>query len=122
MSWRRGQSYSQDLRDRVFAAIDSGLSVSETARSFSVSGEYVRLALRRRRLTGETGVNPNRGHPARKLEASHEAALSAYVRDHPSLTLAQTRAWLLSEHGLSLSMGSLWIAMRRLGLSFKKSS
>lgn len=42
------------------------------------------------------------------------------MRQHPGLTLAQTRAWLLGEHGVSLSLRAMWQAMRRLKLSFKK--
>ena len=32
MSWRSGQSYSADLRERVLTAVDQGLSVGEVAR------------------------------------------------------------------------------------------
>jgi hypothetical protein len=32
MGWRSGQSYSQDLRDRVIAAVDGGIAVRQAAR------------------------------------------------------------------------------------------
>ncbi len=35
MSWHRGQSYSQDLRDRVMAAVDGGMGVYDAAPPFS---------------------------------------------------------------------------------------
>ena len=121
MGWRSGQSYSQDLRDRVIGAVDGGMAVRQAASTFGVSIAYIYKALIRRRLTGDSGANPNRGHRARKLSADQETALAAHIRSRPGITLAQAQAWLLVEHGVSLSIGATWNAARRLGLSFKKS-
>lgn len=121
MGWRSGQSYSQDLRDRVIGAVDGGMAVRQAAVTFGVSIAYIYKALIRRRLTGDSSPNPNRGHPARKLSPDQEMALAAHIRSQSGITLAQARAWLLAEHGVSLSMGATWNAARRLGLSFKKS-
>ena len=121
MGWRSGQSYSQDLRDRVIGAIDGGLAVRQAAATFGVSIAYIYKALIRRRLTGDSGPNRNRGHRARKLRPDQEIALASRIRSRPGITLAQAQAWLLAEHGVSLSIGATWNAARRLGLSFKKS-
>ena len=48
-----GVAYSQDLRDRVMAAVDGGLSVYSAAPLFRVSVSYIYKALGRRRATGE---------------------------------------------------------------------
>jgi transposase len=122
MGWRSGQSYSQDLRDRVLGAVDGGMAVRQTATTFQVSIAYIYKALIRRRLTGDAGVNPNRGHPPRKLSAEQEVALAAHIRSRPGITLAQAQAWVLAEHGVELSTGAMWNAAKRLGLSFKKSA
>jgi len=50
MLWRRGKSYSQDLRDRVFAAADDGELVGQIAARLRVSISYVSKVLSRRRL------------------------------------------------------------------------
>ncbi len=121
MGWRSGQSYSQDLRDRVLGAVDGGMAVRQAAVIFGVSIAYIYKALIRRRLTGNSSPNPNRGHRGRKLSPAQEMALSAHIRSRPGVTLAQAQAWLLAEHGVSLSMGATWNAAQRLGLSFKKS-
>ena len=121
MGWRSGQSYSQDLRDRVIGAADGGVPVRQVAVTFGVSIAYIYKALTRRRLTGDSGPNSNRGHPARKLSLDQEMALAAHIQSRPGVTLAQAQAWLLAEHGVSLSMGATWNAVRRLDLSFKKS-
>ena len=120
MAWRRGQAYSQDLRDRVLAAVDGGMSVRQAAQTFQVSISYIYKALIRRRRTGQSGPNPNRGHRPRKLSPDQEAALAAQIEAHPDITLAQLQAWLLTELDVRLSNGAVWAAVKRLGLSFKK--
>lgn len=120
MSWRSGQSYSQDLRDRVLAAVDGGVAVRRAAATFGVSPAYIYKALIRRRLTGDSRPNPNRGHRRRKLTTDQEAALAAQIEARRGITLMQLQAWLVAEHGVWLSTGATWHAVRRLGLSFKK--
>ncbi len=121
MVWRSGQSYSQDLRDRVIWAVDGGMAVREAATIYKVSIAYIYKALIRRRVTGNTGVKQNRGRPPRKLSPEQELALGAHIRSRPGITLAQAQAWLLAEHSASLCTGAMWKAAKRLGLSFKKS-
>jgi len=120
MVWRQGQSYSEDLRARVLAAVDGGLAARAAARVFRVSVSYIYKALIRRRRTGETRASSRRGHRPRKLTALQEAALAAHIEAHPDLTLAALQSWLLAEHGVRLSNGAMWSAVARLGLSFKK--
>lgn len=120
MGWRSGQSYSQDLRDRVLGAVDSGMAVRQAAAIFRVSIGYIYKARMRRRLAGDAGVNPNRGRPRRKLSSEQEQALAAHIRSRPGITLAQARVWLQAEHGIDLSTGAMWNAAKRQGLSFKK--
>lgn len=122
MTWVRGQSYSDDLRSRVLAAVDEGMAVRGIAPLFRVSISYVYKALARRRRTGEATASPRRGHRPRKLDPSQEAALEGHVTAHPDLTLAQLQAWLEAEHGVKLSSAGMWTALDRLGLSFKKNA
>lgn len=121
MAWRSGQSYSQDLRDRVLGAVNGGTAVRQVAATIGVSVAYIYKALIRRRLTRDAGINPNRGHNPRKLSPKQELALASYMRSRPGVTLAQEQAWLSVEQGVALSTGATWNTVRRLGLSFKKS-
>ena len=120
MAWRQGQSYSEDLRGRVLAAVDGGMAARAAAKLFQVSVSYIYKALIRRRRTGEVSASAQRGHRPRKLSPAQEAALSAHIAAHPDLTLAALQAWLLAEHGVPLSNGAIWSAVARLGLSYKK--
>src|SRR6202140_4906065 len=120
MGWRQGQSYSEDLRARVLAAIDGGMAVRAAARVFRVSVSYIYKALIRRRRTGEVSASTRRGHRPRKLTPAQEAALAAHIAAHPDITLAALQTWLAGEHAVRLSNGAMWSAVDRLGLSFKK--
>jgi transposase len=120
MGWRSGQAYSQDLRDRVLAAVDGGLRVREAAPLFRVSVSYIYKALTRRRRTGEVSASARRGHRPRKLSSAQEVALAAHIAAHPDVTLAALQTWLAAEHAVQLSNGAMWSAVDRLGLSFKK--
>jgi len=120
MVWRQGQSYSEDLRARVLAAVDGGMAARAAARLFRVSVSYIYKALIRRRRTGEVSASSRRGHRPRKLTPEQEAALAAHIGAYPDLTLAALQGWLLAEHGVRLSNGAMWSAVARLGLSFKK--
>jgi transposase len=120
MAWRRGQSYSEDLRARVLGAVDGGMAARAAAKLFRVSVSYIYKALIRRRRTGEVSASRRRGHRPRKLTLTQEAALAAHIEAHPDLTLAALQTWLRDEHGVRLSNGAMWSAVARLGLSFKK--
>ena len=67
MLWPRGKSYSQDLRERVFAAADDGEPVGRIATMLRVSVSYVSKVLSRRRLTGQTQARPQCCHVVPKL-------------------------------------------------------
>ena len=98
MLYQRGRAYSQDLRERVFAAWDDGERVGEVAELRRVSFAYVSKALTRRRTTGETTVRAQHGHKLPKLAPVY-AAIRAYVAER---------------------VGRIWHTLKLLGLSLKK--
>jgi len=104
MGWRRGQAYSQDLRDPVLAV--EGPSRAVAAR-FGVSVSYVIKARQRRNRSGETSARPQRSHTPRMLTGLHDAILVLF-QECPDTTLNELRAWLLDLHGVAASMGLAW--------------
>jgi transposase len=88
MAWRQGQSYSEDLRARILAAVDGGMAARAAAKLFRVSVSYIYKALIRRRRTGETGASTRRGHRPRKLSPAQEVALAEHIAAYPDITLA----------------------------------
>ena len=119
MSWRRGQSYSQHLRDRVLAAVDGGMGAYPAAAVFRVSVSWIYKACARRRGTGETTARAQRNHVPPKLAAQDEA-IRGKIKDEPDLTLSELRAWLSREHKVSISHAGMWKTLARLELTRKK--
>jgi transposase len=118
MVWQRGRSYSQDLRERVLAA--DGLTSRQAAERFSVSVSYVIKARQRRDRTGALTIKP-RGYRRTPRLAGLDDEIVGHVTQHSSATLADLRAWLASTRGVSVSTGTMWRTLRKLGLTLKKS-
>src|SRR5947209_15052162 len=121
MLWHRGKSYSQDLRERVFAAADDGEPVGRIATALRVSVSYVSKVLSRRRLTGQTMAWAQRCHVAPKLSGLYPAIL-AQVSRRPDATIGELRGWLLQTHKVSASTGLMNKTLAALDLTYKKVS
>jgi transposase len=115
-----GKPYSQDLRERVIAAVDTGTGAYVAAPLFRVSVSYIYKALIRRRTTGEVTARRSGGGPRPKL-APHDDALRARVAAHPDATLEELQAWLAAERKVKVSIGCLWNRLKFLKLPLKKS-
>ena len=122
MGWCRGRAYSQDLRDRVLAAVEEGLSAREVAEQFQVSPSYVIKAWQRFTRIGERSARAQCSHTPRKLSAQQHEAIRTQVAAKPDATMAELCAWVMHEYGVSVSLAGMWITLSRLGLTLKKSS
>lgn len=111
------RAYSMDLRTRVLAECDSGMGTGEAAETFGVSEAWVRRLKQRRRQTGEVAPRVGRPGPAPALTGEHDR-LRAAVRADPDRTAAEYRDRL----GVGVSAVTVWRALRRLGLTHKKSA
>lgn len=111
------RAYSMDLRERVFADCQAGMTTPAVAAKYTVSASWVRRLVQRQKATGSLAPRPpSPGRPA-KL-AAHEARVRELVRDDPDATLAELRDRL----GVRVSRAALCNYLRRLRLSFKKKS
>jgi transposase len=117
MAWRRGQTYSQDLRDRVLAA--AALTARQAAERFGVSVSYVVKARQRLVRTGAPTPRPQKPPTARKLLPFH-GALQERVARVPDATLAEHREWLAEAHGVVAGLTTVWKTLKRLNLTRKK--
>ena len=105
--------YSQDLRDRVLAAGDRGMKTKQIAVLFEVSPAWVRRLKQRRRETGETAPRPMGGATVIKID---RALLAELVHQQPDATLEELRQRL----GIQCAISAVSMALKGLGLSFKK--
>ena len=116
MVWRKGQAYSQDLRDRVLSADGPARAV---AARFGVSVSYVVKVRQRYLRDGDATAHPQRSHTPRLLTDLHDA-IARHVSLRHDATLDELRAWLREAHGVSVSMGLMWTTLVRLSLTLKK--
>lgn len=108
-------AYSMDLRTRVLADSDAGIGTRAVATKYSVSESWVRRLKQRRREKGE--IAPRQRQPAPPKWLPHAERLQELVREQADATLAELRGRL----GVELSITTLWRALHKLRLTFKKS-
>ncbi|WP_431869645.1 IS630 family transposase [Allosphingosinicella sp.] len=113
------RAYSQDLRDRVIAAVEDGLSRREAARRYRISDAAAVRWLQAWR-EGRRGPLAQGGDRRSRLPA-HGAWLLALIEAEPDLTLAAVAERLLAEHGVKADAGMLSRFFTGQGISFKKS-
>lgn len=115
-----GAPYSQDLRFRVLAALDGGLSKMEVHRRFNVSRSTIDDWLHLREQTGSVQVIPSRRHgPAPAI--TDLVAFEAFAQRHRHQTLWQMKQSWFEEKGQRLSHNTFSLAMKRIGWTRKKS-
>lgn len=77
-------------------------------------GEKVSAALR---ATGQMERPPGRPRgPASKVTPEVERDVRSWVQERADLTLAELQLRLFEQQNLEISMGRLWMALRKLGL------
>jgi transposase len=115
-----GKPYSEDLRERVVAAIEEGGTIEEVAEQYDVSVSSVVRFLRSSRETG--GVTPAKfgGHKPYALEA-HEGLVRKLVAEQPDITLGELKAQL-AKAKVTVGQSSIFRFLRHLKLTFKKKS
>jgi transposase len=110
---------SEDLRQRIVAAVAGGSSIRGAATRFAVSPSAAIKLLQRVRRTGSLKPGQIGGYRRPALEA-HEATVRALVAARPDLTLAEIQAELAARHGVAVCVTTIHMTLHRLGLRFKK--
>jgi len=110
---------SLDLRRRVVAAIDGGLSTREAARRFSIgiatAGAWHRLW----RRSGD--VRPGRqGQPSRSKLDPHEGFIRGLIAETKDIALAEIGTRLAEVHGIKACPATIWYFLDKRGMTFKK--
>lgn len=117
-----GQSYSSDLRVRIYGEIEQGGSRRAAARRFDVSASTsIRLA---QRMATTRSLEPARqGRPpgGGKL-APHAALLIGWVEAQGDITMPELAAKLKAERGVTAHPASLSRFLIASGFTVKKNS
>jgi transposase len=113
-----GRPLSNDLRERVVAAVEKGASCRAVAARFEVAVSSVVKWSQRRRNTGSVSPGKMGGHCKPVLEP-HRDFIVERIERTSHLTLHRLKDELAAR-GVKVSHNAVWTFLRREGLSFKK--
>jgi|SRR5688572_6834720 len=113
-----GKPYSMDLRIRVVAAVEGGLSCREAARRFDLAASTAINWMRRKEDTGSVTPGQMGGHKPRSIRGEHEVWLRERI-ERGDFTLRGLVAEL-AERGLKVDYRSVWTFVHEQNQSFKK--
>ena len=113
------KAYSEDLRIRVLAALDGGMSVVQAASTFQVSVSSVRRWRSQQATLGHLHPKRPPGRP-RSIGPNAEARLRSQLSATPDATLPEQVSTWAQAQGASLSRWTRSRAIARLRISRKK--
>jgi transposase len=113
-----GKPYSVDLRRRVVAAIEAGMSRNQAARQFGVAISTAIGWMQRVEQTGSVAPGQMGGHKPKAISGEHAVWLSQRIRAG-DFTLRGLVAEL-GVRGLKVDYRSVWAFVHSEKLSFKK--
>jgi len=112
------RALSNDLRERVVEAVGAGENCRAVASRFGVAVSSVVKWSQRYRATGSVAPGKMGGHRKRVLEP-HRAFIVERINQTSELTLHRLKDEL-DARGIKVSHNTVWLFLRREGLSFKK--
>lgn len=108
-----------DLRERVIAAIEGGLSTRAAARRFSIGISTAGSWYRRWRSTGD--LRPGRqGQPSRSKLDAHESFILELVSSDKDIALHEIAERLAAERGVRVVPSTVWHFLAKRGITYKK--
>src|SRR5262249_43603711 len=100
------RAYSPDLRQRILADCDRGLTTRAVATKYDVSESWVRRLQQRRRQTGEIAPR-TQTHGPKPSWNDYADRLREAIRQTPDATLSELRQRLR----LTVALSTLWRAV-----------
>ena len=116
-----GRPLSQDLRQRVVAAVlEGGLSNNKAAARFGIAISTANLWVRKFKATGSLAHGKIGGHKPATLSGPHRDWLIERCRSGVDFTLRGLVAELAQVRGLKVDYVSVWRFVHAEGLTHKK--
>ena len=114
-----GKPYSLDLRERVVAALEGGMSTGQAAARFSIGKATAGAWGRLKRSQGD--VRPaKQGKPKGSVLDAHEAFILGALQDKPDTTLEEMVERLAAECSVRVVTTAVWKFLDRRALTHKK--
>ena len=108
------RAYSMDLRERVVAAVDGGMTQEQAAVTFRVSVNTVGRYLARRRMTGSLASTAQRHGPLPEKKRQLQAWLPDRLGAAADATLAEHVRAFASQRGVVVSAATMSRAIASL--------
>jgi len=114
-----GKPYSMDLRERVIAAVDGGMSTRQAAARFSIGIATVGAWARLKRATG--AVRPaKQGKPKGSVLDAHTDFIFELIAEAPDITLEEIAERLAQDRALKVVSTAVWKFLDRHDMTHKK--
>jgi transposase len=113
------KAYSPDLRAKILAAVDAGMSKSQAARTFGVGLATIKRYATLRRDHGTLDPTPHPGRPP-LIRPEQQELLWAQLVAHPDAYLDEQCALWEAQTDMRLSTSAMSRTIRRLGFTRKK--
>jgi transposase len=113
------KALSFDLRSRVLAAIDEGLSCRQAATRFGVTASSAIRWQAQRRAGGDARPKSQGGDRLSRRTEAHAELIHAALAEVPDITLPELKARLAGQ-GAQVSVAALWRFCHRHKLTRKK--
>jgi transposase len=109
------QPYSTDLREKLYAQLDSGMSITNASKIFRINRQtiynWVSIKEETGKLEAKSGYQKGHSHKIKNLEQ-----LENFIRENPDKTLKElSELWPEKISGWTIGR---WI--KRLGYTYKK--
>ena len=114
-----GRPYSMDLRERVIAAVEGGMSTHQAAARFSIGVATAGAWARLKRSTGE--VKPaKQGKPKGSVLDAHAGFIFDLIDKAPDITLEEIAERLAQDRAVKVVSTAVWKFLNRHGMTHKK--
>ncbi len=114
-----GKPLDVDLRRRVVAAIEAGMSTSAAARRFEVSKAAAGAWSRLKRATGDVQPKPQ-GSGKGSILDPHAAFILGLIEVDKDITLVEMVEQLETNRDLRVAPSTIWYWLDRRAITFKK--
>ena len=113
------KAYPAELRTRIVAAAEGGLTRAEVARRFTVDVRTVRRYLTQQRQSGDLTPGRSSGRTPR-IGPDQANAMREQVAAHPDVTLEEHCARWAAAHGVRVSVATMSRVQRGFGITVNK--
>jgi transposase len=116
------KAISEDLRSRVIAAVENGLSRRAAAERYGVAAASAVRWVREWRETGSLRGKPQGGDMRSQRIEMHRDVILGAVEEQVDITLVELAEMLRSEHGAVFAPSTIWRFLDRHAMTVKKNS